>query len=119
MGWDEGCKEALLFGGRNDSGDLLGDTWLWTGTEVEAPAAIIRARRATGRSARVRPRDRWAVARGGFTSGANQEVWLWKFNEQDCSDGTWEHIIEADIPFALTGNCRGGSSAPPSSSRGQ
>ncbi len=86
--WDPVREEIVVFGGRNDAGDALGDTWVyngeWTQLAVSGPAA-----RASHLMAYDVARDR-TVLFGGTDSEDNDltDTWEW--------DGaSWQEVTTA------------------------
>ncbi len=84
---------VVLFGGRDDGGELFGDTWTWRASawQEEHPARSPAPR--AGHSMVFDPRRNVTVLHGGH--GRN-DTWEW--------DGSqWRQAVTANTPPALTG----------------
>jgi Galactose oxidase, central domain len=80
MAYDAATTKAVLFGGEDSSGQLLGDTWTWNGTNwrQQAPATSPPAR--SGGSMVYNAASRAAVLFGGCCdSNFNlfADTWTW------------------------------------------
>ncbi len=94
--YDPEAAGVLLFGGRNLSGDALGDTWLrldgeWVVQDVVGPPARDGHALADNASAEQ------AVLFGGMAAVRLDDTWTW-------ADGAWTQQTPADAPAARDGH---------------
>jgi hypothetical protein len=86
MGYDPIDQRVLLFGGFSQSSGLLGDTWLWDGSNWQqqqppsSPGARSLAAVASGRI---------LVLYGG--SAIQSDTWVW-------TGSTWKQVVSAQNP---------------------